>query len=86
MRALLQGDVAEKVRHRFAVVSSANGLCKDHGDVYHLEEEKNTPLEVHCRSNSNSVSDSAKSLQKHLKLISSPLALFTSCFWFQPVF
>lgn len=39
--ALLQGNVAEQVRHRFAVVSSANGLCEDHGDVYNLEEDKN---------------------------------------------
>lgn len=37
---LLQGDVTEQVRHRLSVVSSTDGLCKDHGDVYNLEEEK----------------------------------------------
>lgn len=34
---LLQGDMAEQVRHRLSVVSSADGLGEDHGDVDDLE-------------------------------------------------
>lgn len=36
----LQWDMAEQIRHRFAVVSSTDGLCEDHGDVNNLEEER----------------------------------------------
>lgn len=32
--------MAEQVRHRLAVVSSTDGLCKDHGDVNNLEGKK----------------------------------------------
>lgn len=32
----LQGHVAEEVRHRLAVVSPADGLSEDHGDVNDL--------------------------------------------------
>ena len=37
---LLQGDMAEQIRDGFAVVSPADGLCKDHGDVNNLEGNK----------------------------------------------
>lgn len=33
----LQGDMAKKVRHRLAIVSSADGLSEYHGDVNDLE-------------------------------------------------
>lgn len=36
----LQGDVAEEVRHRFAIMGSADGLSEDHGDVNDLGREK----------------------------------------------
>lgn len=32
--------MAEQVRHRLAVVSSADGLCEDHGDVNNLERQR----------------------------------------------
>lgn len=37
---LLQGDVAEQVWHRLAIMSSPDGLREDHGDVNNLETEK----------------------------------------------
>lgn len=37
---LLQGDMAEQIWHGLAVVSSTDGLCKDHGDVNNLEAER----------------------------------------------
>lgn len=38
----LQRNVAKQIRNRFPVVSSANGLRKDHGDVYNLEKGETT--------------------------------------------
>lgn len=35
-----QGNVAEEVRHRFAVVGSPDGLGQDHGDVDDLRETR----------------------------------------------
>ena len=51
MMVLLQGDVAEQIRHGLAVVSSANGLCKDHGNVYNLEKNRKTLLHPLCKKN-----------------------------------
>lgn len=43
---VLQGHVAEEIGHGLAVVSPADRLCQDHGDVNHLRrgrEQRSMP-------------------------------------------